>query len=169
MEARAAQPPPPRFYKLYENGSDQGPRPPEPVQEGQFQQFGTLYETSDGIPQLNVEPLVKTESGGQQPSLKQAMKALNRETLFCFIDLIDSLVKRPSEASNKVENLRVLLLNLGYATNLIRPLQARANIQHQLEKDLKTAQNVSEEFLKSVGDTLQDLTSLCSSQKKEDT
>ena len=44
MESRAAQPPPPRFYKLYAEGSDKGPSPPAPVLEGSFQQFGTLYE-----------------------------------------------------------------------------------------------------------------------------
>ena len=47
MEARAAQPPPPRFYKLYAGGADAGPPPPEAIAGGEFQQYGTSYSLGE--------------------------------------------------------------------------------------------------------------------------
>ena len=51
------------------------------------------------------------------------MKALNRETLFCFIDLVDTLVKNPSEASNKVsgtnERRKGLFLSFSLSLSLL--------------------------------------------------
>ena len=79
MEARAAQPPPPRFYKLYERGAEAGPPPPGEVEEGQFTTFGTIYDVSDGGGEAH-------GSGTTKRGLKQA----NKEVLRAFISVVAS-------------------------------------------------------------------------------
>uniref|UniRef100_A0A7S2Z3M4 Mediator of RNA polymerase II transcription subunit 7 n=1 Tax=Chloropicon laureae TaxID=464258 RepID=A0A7S2Z3M4_9CHLO len=155
MEARAAQPPPPRFYTLYERGGP-APAPPQPI-DGQFQQFGVVFDTKDAV--------AKSSSGDApfdgRRSYKASLKRLNREALFMFIDLVDTLAKRPSEASSKVDNLRTGLLNLTNSANALRAPQARSEVAKQFRAEMRASEEAAEATRTSLDDTLQHLDAAC--------
>ncbi len=137
METRPAHPPPPHFYRRYADGVEAGPPPPRPI-EGQFRQYGTLYDTEDGIPGVAAEALFGTTLDGTV-GIKERLKAINREILFAFIEVVDAMATAPDDAPNRIEDLRTLVLNLGYLTNLLRPYQARASLDETLREDVKRA------------------------------
>mmetsp|Transcript_13233 Transcript_13233/g.33227 ORF Transcript_13233/g.33227 Transcript_13233/m.33227 type:complete len:90 (-) Transcript_13233:50-319(-) len=78
--------------------------------------------------------------------------------LFCFTDVVDSLIERPSETTNKIENLRTLILNFGYLLNLVRPYQARAGAEQRMQKDCDVAGDIGKDFSDSLKSSLAQIT-----------
>ena len=48
------------------------------------------------------------------------LRKLNRELLFCFLDLINTLVERPSAYARSVENVGLVARNMHYLLNALR-------------------------------------------------
>ena len=46
--------------------------------------------------------------------------SLNKELLFCFLDLMNTLVERPSAYARSVENVGVVARNMHYLLNALR-------------------------------------------------
>ena len=121
MEARAALPPPPaRYYKLYGAGPDSGPAPPEPIEDGQFQQYDTFYHLGGA-----------GGGGGVEGGAAAELKALNRETLFAFIEVVDAMANRPSESQRAHETLRECMVKMTNALSALRSTQALLEIERE--------------------------------------
>ncbi|CAK0785716.1 hypothetical protein CVIRNUC_008927 [Coccomyxa viridis] len=166
QDVQQAFPPPPPYYKDFAPHEDSGdehmlPAPPPPVQ-GEYQLFGELHTTEDGIPPLTVRPLFTVSESGSVDFRKELVK-LNKELLFCYLDLIDTLIERPSAYARSVEHVGVVARNMQYLLNTLRGHQARATLELMLRKEiaegqkavkeLREAANVAHEFVKR-GDTL---------------
>merc|ERR1711977_420914 len=132
MEARAAQPPPPRFYKLYERGAEAGPPPPGEVEEGQFTTFGTIYDVSDGGGEAH-------GSGTTKRGLKQA----NKEVLRAFI----SVVASQGQVSQDSETLREKFLRFINLTNQRRATECRRECERSLLSEIKSFENLTNKYL----------------------
>ncbi|KAK9821425.1 hypothetical protein WJX81_003367 [Elliptochloris bilobata] len=132
---------PPAFFRLYRDDADGSaerplpPLPPAPV-EGEFQMFGELHTTEDGIPPLQVRQLFEVGKGGYIDFRKE-LGRLNREALFGLLELVDALVDRPSAYARLAENIGLTLRNANYLLNLLRAHQARATLEHTLEVELR--------------------------------
>ncbi|CAL8471160.1 g10702 [Coccomyxa elongata] len=165
-QLQQAFPPPPPFYKLYgavSGGSPIPPPPPPPV-EGEYQLFGELYTTEDGIPPLSVRQLFRVDPYGRL-DFKGELRCLNRELLFTFLDLLDCLVQRPSAYARAVENVGLIARNMSYLLNALRSEQARATLEHTLKveiadreeaiRELREGADAARALLRRVADGIQ--------------
>ncbi|QDZ21291.1 subunit 7 mediator of RNA polymerase II transcription [Chloropicon primus] len=154
FEARAAQPPPPGFYKLYDQGVERGPEPPAPI-EGEFQQYGTTYflagESGDGGALAN-----DGSSSGSGPGAVAKLRALNRETLFAFIEVVDAMGNRPSESQKAQEILRECLVKMATMLSALRSKQALFEIKKEYIKQ-NGAGEKTQEFFRELASGLEPL------------
>ena len=56
---------------------------------------------------------------------RKELSRLNREALFGLLELVDTLVDRPSAYARLAENIGLVLRNANYLLNLLRAHQAR--------------------------------------------
>ncbi|GMH32945.1 hypothetical protein BSKO_00779 [Bryopsis sp. KO-2023] len=143
---RQAYPPPPFFYKLCEEEAEGAAEtdsedltdvvePPSPVQ-GEYHSFGEIFETTDGVPKIPVQQLFRDAD----VDFKVELKKLNRETIFCFLELISVLISNPGGYARNLENLGVILRNVHQLLNLMRPHQALASLEQMLNIDIEELQ-----------------------------
>mmetsp|Transcript_7529 Transcript_7529/g.25887 ORF Transcript_7529/g.25887 Transcript_7529/m.25887 type:complete len:158 (-) Transcript_7529:126-599(-) len=127
MEARAAQPPPPRFYKLYAGGADAGPPPPEAIAGGEFQQYGTSYSLGEQGGEGDAAGPAREVTPAHEAVAR--IRALNRETLFAFIEVVDAVASRPSDSQRAQEVLRECTSKMATLLSALRSTQALLEIR----------------------------------------
>lgn len=141
-------PPPPRFYRLY--GGKEGdplvseeeekgkrtyqtfPEPPTPPLGEEFEAFGWIYTLQGGLPPLRTERVLFEVNEGRVEFKKELLR-LNKEILFHYIELIDTLVQRPERYPEALADLEALFHNVHYLLNAMRHVQARYTFQQALE------------------------------------
>ncbi|XP_036364255.1 uncharacterized protein LOC118765816 [Octopus sinensis] len=126
---------PPMQYVRYctdENMAKGIPAPP-PTQEN-YTVFGVPSNINDPIQTL--ESLGLTQLYPENHNRKKEMKKLNHSILVCFLDLIDILIRNPnsSDRQEKLNDLRLLFINLNHLINEIRPNQARETLRMMMMK-----------------------------------
>ncbi|BBN13128.1 mediator of RNA polymerase II transcription subunit 7 [Marchantia polymorpha subsp. ruderalis] len=137
--AASAYPPPPPYYRLYKDFSenpDSCPAPPPPV-VGTYNLFGANYTTDDVLPSLEEQGLRQLYPTGPNVDYKKELRSLNRELSFQFLELSDVLVERPSQYARRVEDMGLILRNMHHLLNSLRPHQARATLIHILESQIQ--------------------------------
>ncbi|CAA19326.1 mediator complex subunit Med7 [Schizosaccharomyces pombe] len=71
------------------------------------------------------------------PRRAYELRFLSRSLMLNFLELLGIMAKAPEQFPSKVENIRVLLLNLHHLINDYRPHQSRESLIMLLEKQLK--------------------------------
>lgn len=146
--ATSTYPPPPPYYKLFENYLDNpesAPAPP-PAIEGTYTMFGSTYTTNDLLPSLEEQGLRQLYPKGSNVDYKKELKSLNRELTFQMLELADVLVERPSQYARRVEDMSLILRNMHHVLNSIRPHQARATLIHILEMQIQRRKQAVEDI-----------------------
>jgi mediator of RNA polymerase II transcription subunit 7 len=132
-------PPPPPYFRL----AEQGLLSPPPLIEGEYPQFGELYTTEDGLPALQVRRVYKINDDGSI-NIKKQLLALHRELTVSFLELLEVLVDRPSGYARQVENVGLVLRNMIFLANQLRPAQARATVLQSLKATLEAKRQAIE-------------------------
>lgn len=129
--------PPMEYIKLYSmDNINQGlaPAPPPPIQ-GHYAMFGQTINTDDEIVQpLEAQNIRRLYPQGNFDH-KSELKKLNHSILANFLDLLEMLVRCPSNAEKerKLEDLKLLFINLHHLINEYRSHQARETLKLMLE------------------------------------
>lgn len=148
----AAFPPPPPYYKAFTEPADDGTHvemkpPPVPLPGTQYSMFGQTYTHTierikeptlreSGVTELFPENLDATQIPAE---LKKMHASLNQ----AFIDVIQRLLKCPSESISKVEgDMRTILLNFHYLTNSFRYTQAQHLLHSELRRQIVNRQKL---------------------------
>ncbi|VDN50659.1 unnamed protein product [Dracunculus medinensis] len=141
-------PQPPEYAKQYtnENIAKKNVLPPPPI-PCEFTVFGEDYNfEEDMIRSLQSQKMQQlfSSSGDWRSELKK----LNRSTIAAFLDLLDILVRCPNhpERLEKINNLRLLFINMHHLINEYRPLQARDTLQLMLKQQIKSIEDVTKRF-----------------------
>ncbi|KAK4479015.1 hypothetical protein RD792_014524 [Penstemon davidsonii] len=137
--ATATYPPPPPYYKLYKQYSqdpDSAPAPPPPVQDP-YVLYGANYTTDDVLPGLEEQGVRQLYPEGPNIDFKKELRSLNRELQLHMLELADVLVERPSQYARRVEDISLIFKNLHHLLNSLRPHQARATLIHILELQIE--------------------------------
>ena len=121
-------PPPPPYFALVAEDTA-----PPPVLTGEYQVFGELHTTEDGLPPLHVRQLYDSQPDGGVDYRGQLL-ALHRELTANFLELLSVLVDRPSGYARQVENVGLVLRNMAYLANQLRPHQAGATLVQALDQ-----------------------------------
>lgn len=132
-------PPPPPWYRLYRldaDGSAERPLPPAPPApvHGDYQLFGRMESTEAGIPPLAVKQLFHVRPNGSVDFKGELLK-LNRELLVQYLDLVDTLIDRPSSYARGVEAISTIIRNMHFLLNHLRSHQARASLEFMLQTE----------------------------------
>ncbi|XP_073290434.1 mediator of RNA polymerase II transcription subunit 7a-like [Primulina huaijiensis] len=146
--ATATYPPPPPFYKLYKDYSqdpDSAPSPPPPIQ-GPYVLYGASYTTDDVLPGLEEQGVRQLYPKGPNIDFKKQLKSLNRELQLHLLELADVLVERPSQYARRVEDISLIFKNLHHLLNSLRPYQARATVIHILEQQIERRKQAVEDI-----------------------
>ncbi|KAG6406109.1 hypothetical protein SASPL_133706 [Salvia splendens] len=146
--ATATYPPPPPFYRLYKNYSDDPdscPAPPPPI-EGPYSLYGASYTTDDVLPGLEEQGVRQLYPKGPNIDFKRELRSLNRELQLNILELADVLVERPSQYARRVEDISLIFKNLYHLLNSLRPHQARATLIHILELQIQRRKQAVEDI-----------------------
>lgn len=134
-------PPPPVFYKYfteenlkkYEQAKDSDTpiegelklfSPPEKPSGTHYRGYGNIWSFEDKLPKLSEmghTQLYQDNEENRIPELHKLMKSL----LVNFIELLGIMSITPSEFHTKIEDLKVLLININHILNSYRPHQSR--------------------------------------------
>eukprot|EP00873_Tetraselmis_striata_P019211 jgi/Tetstr1/439475/TSEL_027907.t1 len=140
-------PPPPAFYKLYGEGGGPEtllPPPPPPPLEGEYEQYGELHTTEDGV--AGLPPHIKklyTEAAEGGIDVRGELLRLNKEVVFTFTELLHTLTESPGlcaasrmQYDTQMMSLGLLLWNMQHLLNQLRPHQARAALEFKLQEQI---------------------------------
>ncbi|GFZ03686.1 mediator complex, subunit Med7 [Actinidia rufa] len=148
MAATATYPPPPPYYKLYKDYTQNpksAPEPPPPI-EGTYVLFGSSYTTDDVLPSLEEQGVRQLYPKGPNIDFKNELRSLNRELQLHILELTDVLIERPSQYARRVEEISLIFKNLHHLLNSLRPHQARATLIHILELQIQRRKQAVEDI-----------------------
>jgi len=140
-------PPPPSYYQLYGDESEfVAPEPPVPL-EGPYPMFGSFYNTEDILPSLKSEGRTQLYPEHDINRIEE-LKKLNKSLLFKFLELLEYLIKNPSQYKSKVDDIELILVNMHHLLNSYRSHQARQTLISLMEQQIirrkQTIQNIDE-------------------------
>ncbi|KAI8601456.1 mediator complex, subunit Med7 [Dissophora ornata] len=125
--------------------------PPPPVQKGVYWLFGRPWPVQDslatlaeqGIEQLYPKGSIGMEGVGNAADVLPScvdrvkeLKKLNHSAVFNFLELVHTLSTSPSEFAVKVDQIRVIFINMHHILNEYRPHQARETLRLMMEEQL---------------------------------
>ena len=156
-EARAAFPPPPPWWRRCGGpgeGEGEGAgagagapfRPPAlPGAGSTYPLFGVIEDTKDALPELAVEQLYAAAGKGGGVDAKRELARLHGELLAAFKRCVGALAEDAGTWEAQVQQVRLLLHNMMHLLNLLRPAQARRDLQRLLERQLAANRAALEE------------------------
>ncbi|CAG8482398.1 7636_t:CDS:2 [Diversispora eburnea] len=108
--------------------------PPPPLTEGVYSFFGEFWQVVDRNATLEENGVPQLFPPGK---INRAvyLKKLNNSAVFNFVELLDTLVKDPDQAPEKIEQIKHIILNMKYLLNEYRP--------HQIEQRKKATNEIN--------------------------
>ncbi|AED90572.1 putative protein [Arabidopsis thaliana] len=146
--ATATYPPPPPYYRLYKDYSENpnsAPEPPPPI-EGTYVCFGGNYTTEDVLPSLEEQGVPQLYPKDSNLDYKNELRSLNRELQLHILELADVLVDRPSQYAKRIGEISSIFKNLHHLLNSLRPHQARATLIHIMELQIQQRKQAVEDI-----------------------
>ncbi|XP_047143478.1 mediator of RNA polymerase II transcription subunit 7 isoform X1 [Hydra vulgaris] len=149
--------PPLHFYQHYTNENvknDLAPKPPKVV-VGEYSMYGHIFKTDDQIIQpLESQGIMRLYSKEEDFDHIVEMKKLNHSILVNYLELVDIMIYAPAspERQKKIEEIKVLFINLHHLINEFRPHQARETLRvllhRQKQQTLETADRLRRVYQK---------------------
>ncbi|KAJ2014135.1 Mediator of RNA polymerase II transcription subunit 7 [Coemansia sp. S85] len=109
--------------------------PPVPPLSGSYSGFGRLWQVQDRLPTLAEQNIPQLYSEGPIDRITE-LKRLNHSILFEFLDLVDVLIKDPSQFSARTERIRDILVNAHHLINEYRSHQAKETLKLMLQQQI---------------------------------
>jgi len=162
--------PPTYYYKHFtDENVKKGCTPPPPkVVTGEYTLFGLAFKTDDEVIQpLESQGIKRLYSSDDNFDHIVEMKKLNHSILVNYMELLDIMIEAPhsTERQKKIEEIKILFINLHHLINEFRPHQARETLRIMLHRQKQTRLETAErlrsniekarEILKHCGQTLQ--------------
>ncbi|KAF9563291.1 Mediator of RNA polymerase II transcription subunit 7 [Mortierella alpina] len=109
--------------------------PPPPVKKGVYWLFGRPWPVQDSLATLEEQGIEQLYPKGPIDRVKE-LKKLNHSAVFNFLELVHTLSTSPSEFATKVDQIRVIFINMHHILNEYRPHQARETLRLMMEDQL---------------------------------
>jgi mediator of RNA polymerase II transcription subunit 7 len=151
--------PPERLWQQYVDGPDSGPPPPAPL-DGDFVLFGGQTQMRDYLGLLkssDVAPIFDSNSS----KLSVELSKLNLKLLKFFLAMLDEMLNNSAiagdaqtftglAATENLEEIKHILLNMHHVLNLYRPHQAREVLVNMLQSQQKRRKQAAMEVTEEV-------------------
>ncbi|KAJ2796077.1 Mediator of RNA polymerase II transcription subunit 7 [Coemansia guatemalensis] len=159
----AMYPSPPDYYSLFTNDNIQRLSaaggesaledselkfllPPPPPDSGAYTIFGRMWQVQDRLPSLSEQNIPQLYPEGPIDRIAE-LKRLNRMAIFEFLDLIDVLVKDPSQYGARTERIRDVFVNIHHLINEYRQHQAKETLKLMLREQIASKRQATEHTL----------------------
>ncbi|KAF9586140.1 Mediator of RNA polymerase II transcription subunit 7 [Lunasporangiospora selenospora] len=109
--------------------------PPPPVKSGVYWQFGRPWPIRETIGSLEEQGCEQLYPKGPIDRVKE-LKKLNHSAVFNFLELVHTLATSPSEFPVKVDQIRMIFINMHHIINEYRPHQARETLKLMMQDQL---------------------------------
>ncbi|KAJ2859749.1 Mediator of RNA polymerase II transcription subunit 7 [Coemansia aciculifera] len=109
--------------------------PPAPPLSGSYAGFGRLWQVQDRLPTLAEQNIPQLYSEGPIDRITE-LKRLNHSILFEFLDLVDVLIKDPSQFGARTERIRDIFVNAHHLINEYRSHQAKETLKLMLQQQI---------------------------------
>ncbi|KAJ1731060.1 Mediator of RNA polymerase II transcription subunit 7 [Coemansia biformis] len=157
----ASYPAPPDYYSLFTDANlgrlataDAGAAladpelkyllpPPPPPADGTYAGFGRLWQVRGRLPGLSEQNIPQLYPEGPVDRIAE-LKRLNRSVVFEFLDLVDVLVKDPSQFSARTERIRDVFVNIHHLINEYREHQAKETLKLMLRQQIDSKRQAAE-------------------------
>ncbi|ORZ09363.1 mediator complex, subunit Med7 [Lobosporangium transversale] len=121
--------------------------PPPPVKKGVYWMFGRAWPVQDSLATLEEQGIEQLYPKGPIDRVKE-LKKLNHSVVFNFLELVHTLSTSPSEFATKVDQIRVIFINMHHILNEYRPHQARETLKLMMEEQLRRKRKETEALRK---------------------
>ncbi|GME77616.1 unnamed protein product [[Candida] boidinii] len=139
--------------------------PPSPPDRPNYRSFGDMWNFQDkpvsleesGVPQLyESNNNVKSDSGDTEETEEEVftterineLKKMTKSLLLNFLEFIGIISKNPTYAQEKIENIRVILINIHHLLNSYRLHQSRESLilkfEQKISEDLKSIKKIND-------------------------
>ncbi|KAG0365202.1 Mediator of RNA polymerase II transcription subunit 7 [Gamsiella multidivaricata] len=133
--------------------------PPPPVKKGIYWLFGRPWPVEDSLATLEEQGIEQLYPKGSIDRVKE-LKKLNHSAVFNFLELVHTLSTSPSEFTVKVDQIRVIFINMHHMLNEYRPHQARETLRLMMEEQLSRKKKETAALKKTCADLRKRLAAL---------
>ncbi|KAF9429873.1 Mediator of RNA polymerase II transcription subunit 7 [Podila epigama] len=109
--------------------------PPPPVKSGVYWLFGRPWPVHDSLMTLEEQGCEQLYPKGPIDRVKE-LKKLNHSVVFNFLELVHTLASSPQEFAAKVDQIRLIFINMHHILNEYRPHQARETLRLMMQDQL---------------------------------
>lgn len=144
--------PPTQYIDLYSDEAVENktaPLPPAPIVIEPYTMFGCPFFPNENIIR-SLESQKMRRLYPQNYDHKKELKKMNHSLLANFLDLLDILVKSPDSEKRleKIEDIKLLFINMHHLINEYRQHQARETIRVMMAVQKKQRADIAERFQK---------------------
>ncbi|KAG0239499.1 MED7 protein-domain-containing protein [Mortierella sp. GBAus27b] len=133
--------------------------PPPPVKKGVYWLFGRPWPVQDSLASLEEQGIEQLYPRGSIDRVKE-LKKLNHSAVFNFLELVHTLSTSPNEFATKLDQIRVIFINMHHILNEYRPHQARETLKLMMEDQLAKKRKDTEALRKTCADLRRKLATL---------
>lgn len=106
--------------------------------------WGDAEQLEEELPSLEEQGITKLASGGPAAPSREAkhydraleLKRMAKSLLLNFLQLVGTLPRNPTQARDKIDHLRTVLINMHHTLNEYRPHQARESAIEMMQDHL---------------------------------
>ncbi|KAF9373198.1 Mediator of RNA polymerase II transcription subunit 7 [Podila verticillata] len=133
--------------------------PPPPVKSGVYWLFGRPWPIQDSLMTLEEQGCEQLYPKGPIDRVKE-LKKLNHSAVFNFLELVHTLASSPQEFAAKVDQIRLIFINMHHILNEYRPHQARETLRLMMQEQLDKKKRETAAMRKTCADLKKQLAAL---------
>ncbi|KAG0032120.1 Mediator of RNA polymerase II transcription subunit 7 [Podila clonocystis] len=133
--------------------------PPPPVKSGVYWLFGRPWPIQDNLTTLEEQGCEQLYPKGEIDRVKE-LKKLNHSAVFNFLELVHTLASSPQEFAAKVDQIRLIFINMHHILNEYRPHQARETMRLMMQEQLDRKKRETAAMRKTCADLKKQLAAL---------
>ncbi|KAJ1949072.1 Mediator of RNA polymerase II transcription subunit 7 [Linderina macrospora] len=147
----AAFPAPPDYFHHFTNPSQTTDNPyltpPPPLTTGEYSMFGRTWKVHEQLPTLSEQSATQLYPEGEIDRVVELQK-LNHSAVFEFLEMVDILIKDPSQFGERSASIHNIFVNMHHLINEYRGNQAVETLKvlmgQQIEGKREAARSVRE-------------------------
>ncbi|KAJ2399549.1 Mediator of RNA polymerase II transcription subunit 7 [Coemansia sp. RSA 2559] len=109
--------------------------PPPPPTSGSYSTFGRTWQVNHRLPSLAEQNIPQLYPDGPIDRIAE-LKSLNHSVIFEFLDLVDVLIKDPSQYAARTDRIRNIFVNAHHLINEYRDHQAKESLKLMLLRQI---------------------------------
>lgn len=120
--------------------------PSPPPANDTYSAFGRTWQVNDRLPTLAEQNIPQLYPEGPIDRMVE-LKKLNHMIMFEFLDLVDVLIKEPSQFASRADRIRDIFVNIHHLINEYRGHQAKETLKLIMEQRIESKRTATKDTL----------------------